>query len=58
MTTTTVEVMWIQALLQKLGCQSSKIPSLWCDNLSVTFLIVNPVFHAHTKHIELDYHFV
>jgi hypothetical protein len=41
-----------------LNLTSSKLPSLWCDNLNATFLAANPVFHARTKHIELDYHFV
>lgn len=33
-------------------------PVLWCDNISAIALVTKPVFHASTKHIEVDYHFI
>jgi hypothetical protein len=54
----TAEIMWIQMLLQELGVPHPSAVSLWCDNLGATYLSANPVFHARTKHIEVDYHFV
>jgi hypothetical protein len=54
----TTEIMWIQTLLTELGIPHLAAASLWCDNLGATYLSGNPVFLAHTKHIEVDYHFV
>jgi histone deacetylase 1/2 len=54
----TAEVIWVQSLLTELGVSQSRVASLWCDNLGATYLSANPVFHARTKHIEVDYHFV
>ncbi|XP_019167864.1 PREDICTED: uncharacterized protein LOC109163570 [Ipomoea nil] len=52
------EVTWIISLLRELGLHSGSPATLWCDNLWATYLAANPVFHARTKHVEIDYHFV
>lgn len=52
------EVTWVVSLLCELGIASTTAPRLWCDNLGATYLCANPVFHAHTKHVEIDYNFV
>jgi hypothetical protein len=54
----TSELIWVEALLHELGVRLQKKPCLWCDNLGATYLSANLVFHARTKHIEIDYHFV
>lgn len=52
------EVMWISSLLQELHLSLPRTPVIWCDNLGASSLASNPVFHARTKHIEIDVHFV
>jgi histone deacetylase 1/2 len=54
----TAEVVWIQSVLTELGVRQSRPPVLWCDNPGATYLSANPIFHARTKHIEIDFHFV
>ena len=54
----TAEIIWIQSLLQELGVRLAGCPVLWCDNIGARSLASNPVYHARTKHIELDIHFV
>jgi hypothetical protein len=52
------EVAWIRMLLRDLHVFLSHCPTVWCDNTSAISLASNPVFHACTKHVEVDYHFV
>ncbi len=53
-----VELHWVCHLLSELGVSLNRSPSIWCDNSSAVFLAVNPVFHARTRHVEVDFHFV
>jgi hypothetical protein len=54
----TAEVMWIQKLLDELGIPHPMAACLWCDNIGAKYLSANPIFHARTKHIEIDFHFM
>lgn len=52
------ELIWVQFLLTKLHASLASLPILWCDNIGATFLASNLMFHARTKHVEIDYHFI
>ncbi|GAB2277530.1 hypothetical protein Dimus_039233 [Dionaea muscipula] len=52
------ELTWLTFLLRALCIPLPSPALLFCDNMSSLSMTVNPVFHARSKHIELDYHFV
>jgi hypothetical protein len=52
------ELIWIQTLLRDLRVSLPRAPILYCDNIGATYLTSNPIYHARTKHNEIDYHFV
>jgi len=54
---TAAEITWITYILRDIGVYLKTTPTLFCDNISA-YMIVNPVLHARTKHVEMDYHFV
>jgi len=58
MDNTTVELTWLTFILKDLCILMTSPPTLYCDNPSALHITINPVFHARSKHIELDYHFV
>jgi hypothetical protein len=52
------ELTWITFILKDLRVSLSFTPMLYYDNLSALRITINPVFHARSKYVELDYHFV
>ena len=44
--------------MRDLGIYLKTPPLVYCDNISAIALASNPVCHACTKHIEVDYHFI
>jgi hypothetical protein len=58
MALTVVEMYWICMLFKELQIPLPLPPCLLVDNLGALSLSSNPVYHAHTKHIEVDYHFI
>ncbi|PKU70208.1 Retrovirus-related Pol polyprotein from transposon TNT 1-94 [Dendrobium catenatum] len=54
----TSDLIWLRRLIAEFDAALDKPTTLWCDNTSTLALANNPVFHARTKHIEIDYHFI
>jgi hypothetical protein len=54
----TAELYWLRMLFCELHIPLRTAPVIWCDNVSALALASNPVYHARTKHIEVDYQFV
>jgi hypothetical protein len=52
------EATWLRQLLHELQTLPSRCTLVYCDNISVVYLSTNPVQHQHTKHVEIDPHFV
>lgn len=44
--------------MRELKVSSPPAAQVWCDNIGATYLSTNLVFHARTKHIDIDYYFV
>ncbi|XP_021849191.1 uncharacterized mitochondrial protein AtMg00810-like [Spinacia oleracea] len=55
---TVQDTLWIRSLLAELGIVIRAPVKLFCDNISASYLAVNPVQHDRSKHIKIDYHFV
>lgn len=55
---TVAELTRLRNLTRELGIPLHHKPMLFCDNVSTIYLTANPIYHARTKHLELDFHFV
>ncbi|PKU71299.1 Retrovirus-related Pol polyprotein from transposon TNT 1-94 [Dendrobium catenatum] len=52
------DTIWLKRLLADFQIKHDTPIDLFCDNTSAIALVNNPIFHARTKHIEIDHRFV
>ncbi|CAL2246722.1 unnamed protein product [Prunus armeniaca] len=52
------EIRWFGYLFRELDIPLRSTPCIYVDNLSALYMAANPIFHARTRYIEIDYHFV
>ncbi|KAK3005199.1 hypothetical protein RJ639_016441 [Escallonia herrerae] len=57
-TMATQECVWLKRLINDIYAKVDYVIPIHCDNESAIKLAENPVFHARTKHIEVQHHFV
>jgi len=58
MALTTCELQWLKGVLANLGVLHPTSMTLRCDSETALHISQNPVFHEHTKHVEVNCHFV
>ncbi|CAN6234142.1 unnamed protein product [Urochloa humidicola] len=52
------EATWLCQLLLELHAPLHRVTLVYCNNINIFYMTSNPVQHQHTKHIEIDLHFV
>jgi hypothetical protein len=52
------QALWLRTLLSELIATQPRTVTLFVDNNSAIALMKNPVFHGHSKHIDIKYHFI
>lgn len=52
------EATWLRRLLEAFNFECKEPTPLHCDNLGAIQLTSNSIFHARTKHIEIQYHYI
>jgi hypothetical protein len=55
---TTCKVVWLRRLLEDVGKEEKEPTMIKCDNQSSINLGKNLIFHARTKHVDAQFHFV
>ncbi|XP_020674473.2 uncharacterized protein LOC110093814 [Dendrobium catenatum] len=55
--TAATKMIWLRRLLEDFHIPQKEPTLVYCDNTSTIALANNPVFHARTKHIDVDSHF-
>src|SRR5579859_2938583 len=52
------EFIWIQCLIKEIGISIVNTNVIYANNQGSITLAKNPEYHAHTKHIDIQHHFV
>jgi hypothetical protein len=54
----TKETVWLRQLLANVGCMQEGPTSITSDNQGCIALAKNPTHLSHTKHIDVQHHFI
>ena len=52
------DTIWIRNLLKLLDFEQTTSSHIYCDNVGSNILTRDPSFHARTKHIDIQHHYV